>query len=52
MKSFVKKYRECVKDGNVYEETIITIKGEIPIMICRKYGGQCRGNKCLEKRKQ
>ena len=49
MKAFREQFKECTKDGTAYEDTIISIC-ELKIIACKKYGGQCRSDKCKKER--
>jgi len=48
-KSYREQGRECLYNHNIFYEECICC-GHTLIM-CKKYGGQCSSNKCLNERK-
>jgi len=46
MKAFSKQIRQCTKDGTLFKETCPTCPQIL--LMCRKFGGQCRSDKCRE----
>lgn len=40
--------KECTENGNLFKEKCISCPQKL--LMCKKYGGQCISNKCLEER--
>lgn len=47
-KSFREQFLECKENGNLIEEECIHCNKKL--LLCKKYGGQCRSSKCREER--
>jgi len=45
-KPFSLQYRECHEEGNIFLEKCHICGHEL--LMCKKYGGQCRSGKCLD----
>ena len=48
MKGFRQQHKECLKNGNVVRDNCI--KCSQVLLICKKYGKQCRSSLCLKDR--
>ena len=49
--SFRLRFLECKENGNLIEDDHCMRCGQ-RLLICKKYGGQCRSDKCLAERTQ
>lgn len=47
-KSFRLQMRKCKENGNRVSEQCATCEHEL--IMCKKYGGQCRSHKCIGER--
>lgn len=49
-KPFSQQMKECIVDGNLFRETCSSCLKIL--LMCKRFGGQCRSAKCREWRKE